>query len=91
VAGQIGTYSRRGHEHWTVRAFKVGTVRKEGPDLFVIYPEDEEPWISENVDLQWFCYNTPEAGGYLITYDDGDRSFLPEDIFHLRYQPVESE
>lgn len=68
--------------HKEVSALKILGVRAER------YLEFEPPFSDIDIGNQWVEHHGPQAGGYLVVYEDGYQSFSPAKAFEDGYTLV---
>ena len=80
--------------HKVVRAAKIVGFDKM-PDRGTRYRDvairlegQDEPVV---VDEHWIDRHTPLAGGYLVIYEDGYKSYSPLDVFEAGYTPLNDQ
>jgi len=79
--------------HKKVRASKIITIQKEnnnqqwGAAHLILEQEGFPPLF---MDSQWMSRFRPEAGGYLVVYDDGYTSFSPKKPFEDGYTLIKT-
>lgn len=81
MADNVGSPLPKYRSHKTVRAVKI--TRVAGQRLHV-----EEPFQPFDMQSDWMQRHEPHAGGYLVIYGDGYRSFSPADPFEEGYVRV---
>jgi hypothetical protein len=73
--------------HQEVRAAKILGVIRNARGLYITFFDDRIPSLF--VTTAEVGAHKPDVGMYLIRYDDGCLSFLPQRTFELLYTPVE--
>ena len=68
--------------HKTVSALKIRSL--SGTRLSF----EDEGYAPIDVPLEWITKHSPHAGGYLVVYEDGYRSFSPAAAFEQGYTRI---
>ena len=73
-------------EVWALKIDRIGYVLNDEEVTLHFADEGYEPY---RVSLDWHKKHDPHAGGYLVIYDDGYRSFSPAKAFEEGYTRIE--
>lgn len=74
--------------HKVVGALKIARIERVTADMGLIYFE-EEGFKPVTVTMRWVAEKQAAAGGYLVIYQDGYKSFSPAKPFEDGYTRIE--
>lgn len=72
--------------HKKVRALKIQSVRVSTNAVHLIF--EDKRYEPRKIGHEWAERFQPQAGGYLVQYDDDYLSFSPAKAFEEGYKPV---
>lgn len=74
--------------HKEVWALKIEAIQEGESKNSVMMSFADEGYAPIYVDFDWYYRHKPEAGGYLVVYEDGYRSFSPAEAFEGGYTKI---